>query len=246
MGWMHDTLAYLALQPVHRRWHHDQMTFGLMYAFAENFVLPLSHDEVVHGKGSLLARVPGDAWQQFACLRAYYAFMWAHPGKKLLFMGQEFAQGPEWNHERGLEWSALDIDWHRGVRSLVCDCNRVYRTERALHERDCEADGFRWIVVDDPENSVFAWVRFGAAGAPPVAVVANFTPVPRHSYRLGLPAPGRWREILNTDSASYGGSDCGNAGGVDAQASASHGFPCSAAVVLPPLGTVWLVHEGSR
>jgi 1,4-alpha-glucan branching enzyme len=246
MGWMNDTLDYLKLQPVHRRWHHDRMTFGLMYAFAENFVLPLSHDEVVHGKGSLLARVSGDAWQQFASLRAYYAFMWAHPGKKLLFMGQEFAQGREWNFEAGLDWSSLDIDWHRGVQTLVRDCNRAYRTQRALHERDCEADGFRWIVVDDPENSVFGWLRFGGDGAQLVAAIANFTPVPRLAYRIGLPLPGRWREVLNTDAAAYGGSDCGNAGGVAAHAGECHGYPCSAEVVLPPLATVWLVHEGSE
>jgi 1,4-alpha-glucan branching enzyme len=244
MGWMHDTLEYLRLQPVHRRWHHDRMTFGLMYAFAENFVLPLSHDEVVHGKGSLLARIPGDAWQQFATLRAYYAFMWAHPGKKLLFMGQEFAQGREWNFETGLEWKLLDIGWHRGVQALVRDCNREYRAQPALHERDCEGEGFRWIVVDDPETSVFAWLRFAGDGAPPVAAIANFTPVPRAGYRIGLPLPGRWREILNTDAASYGGSGCGNAGGVDANAVAHHGYAYSAAVTLPPLGALLLVHEG--
>ena len=245
MGWMHDTLAYLELQPVHRRWHHDRMTFGLMYAFAENFVLPVSHDEVVHGKGSLLARVPGDAWQQFASLRTYYAFMWAHPGKKLLFMGQEFGQGREWNFEAGLDWHLLDIGWHQGVQALVRDCNRTYRTQRALHERDCEADGFRWIVVDDPENSVLAWLRFGGEGAQPVAVLANFTPVPRPDYRIGLPLPGRWREILNTDATIYGGSGWGNAGGIDAHVGECHGYPCSAQVVLPPLAAVWLVYDGS-
>ncbi len=245
MGWMHDTIDYLRQVPVHRRWHHDRMTFGLMYAFAENFVLPLSHDEVVHGKGSLLAKIPGDAWQQFATLRAYYAFMWAHPGKKLLFMGQEFAQGREWNADAGLDWPLLDIQWHRGVQALVRDCNRAYRAHRALHERDCDADGFRWIVVDDPENSVFAWVRYGGDGAPPVTAVANFTPVPRADYRIGLPQPGRWREILNTDAAHYGGSNRGNAGGVFADATPSHGYPCSATLALPPLGTLWLVHEGS-
>jgi len=244
MGWMHDTLEYLRLQPVHRRWGHDKMTFGLMYAFAENFVLPLSHDEVVHGKGSLLARIPGDAWQQFATLRAYYAFMWAHPGKKLLFMGQEFAQGREWNFESGLDWNLLDFGWHRGVQALVRDCNREYRSQRALHERDCESEGFRWIVVDDRESSVLAWLRLAGDGAPPVAVIANFTPVPRTGYRLGLPLPGRWREILNSDAALYGGSDYGNAGGVVAKAEGHHGYACSAEVRLPPLGALWLVHEG--
>ena len=244
MGWMHDTLQYLRQIPVHRRWHHDRITFGLMYAFAENFVLPLSHDEVVHGKGSILARIPGDAWQQFATLRAYYALMWAYPGKKLLFMGQEFAQGREWNFDAGLEWHALDIGWHRGVATLVRDCNRAYRRERALHERDCEGEGFRWIEVNDRLHSVFAWLRFGGDGAPPVAVAVNFTPVPRDHYRIGLPFPGRWREILNTDASVYGGSGRGNAGSIIAERTASHGFPCSAAIVLPPLGTVWFVHEG--
>jgi 1,4-alpha-glucan branching enzyme len=243
MGWMHDTLDYLKLEPVHRKWHHEKITFGLMYAFAENFVLPLSHDEVVHGKGSLLARTRGDPWRQFATLRLYYAFMWAYPGKKLIFMGQEFAQGREWNFESGLEWGALDVGWHRGVQSLVRDCNREYRAQRALHERDCEGEGFRWIVVDDRERSVFAWLRSGGAGAPPVAVVANFTPVPRIRYRIGLPLPGRWREILNSDAAAYGGSNAGNAGGIDAQATGHNGYPCSAEVTLPPLGALWLIHE---
>ncbi len=243
MGWMHDTLEYLKLQPLYRKWHHDLMTFSLMYAFSENFILPISHDEVVHGKGSLLARVPGDAWQQFATLRAYYAFMWAHPGKKLLFMGQEFAQGREWAFGAALDWSLLDIDWHRGVRSLVADCNRAYAAHPALHQRDCEGEGFRWIEVNDSASSVFAWLRTGGEGAPPVAVVVNFTPVPRDDYRIGLPLPGRWREILNTDGAVYGGSNRGNAGGVDAHGGAHHGYPYSAQLVLPPLAALWLVHE---
>ena len=243
MGWMHDTLEYLRISAVHRRWHHDRMTFGLMYAFTENFILPLSHDEVVHGKGSLLARMPGDAWQQFATLRAYYAFMWAHPGKKLLFMGQEFAQGREWDFAAALEWSLLDVDWHRNVQTLVRDCNNAYRTYRALHERDCEADGFRWITVDDSASSVFAWLRFGGEGASPIAAVCNFTPVPREDYVLGLPLPGRWREILNTDAAVYGGSDRGNAGGVDASAVEHRGYPCSARITVPPLAAIWFVHD---
>jgi 1,4-alpha-glucan branching enzyme len=221
------------------------MTFGLVYAFTENFVLPLSHDEVVHGKGSLLARMPGDAWRQFAGLRAYFAFMWAHPGKKLLFMGQEFAQGREWDFSGGLDWSLTEVDWHRGVQALVRDLNRAYRRERALHERDCEAEGFRWIAVDDRDNSVLAWLRTGAEGAPPVVAICNFTPVPRPGYRLGLPLPGRWRELLNTDAAAYGGSNAGNAGGVSAHAAPAHGLPCSASLHLPPLATLWLVHEGS-
>jgi 1,4-alpha-glucan branching enzyme len=244
MGWMHDTLQYLSREPVHRRWHHDRMTFGLIYAFTENFILPLSHDEVVHGKRSLLGRIHGDAWQQFATLRAFYAAMWTHPGKKLLFMGQEFAQGREWNFDAGLDWPLLSIDWHRGIQALVRDCNRGYRAERALHARDCEAEGFRWLVVDDAANSVFAWLRL-APDARPVAVVVNFTPVPRAAYRIGLPQPGRWREILNTDGAAYGGSNSGNAGGVDATAGEWAGLPCHADLMLPPLGTLWLAHEGS-
>ena len=244
MGWMNDTLAYVREDPVHRRWHHDRMTFGLIYAFTENFVLPLSHDEVVHGKGSLLARMPGDAWQKFAGLRAYYAFMWAHPGKKLLFMGQEFAQGREWSHDGELDWGQAGVDWHRGVQALVRDLNRLHRRERALHERDCEPEGFAWIEVSDRASSVFAWSRHGGEGASPVVAVANFTPVPREGYRLGLPRAGRWREILNTDAAAYGGSNAGNAGGVEASGPPSHGLPQSAGLRLPPLATLWLVHDG--
>ena len=245
MGWMHDTLKYLGEDPVHRAWHHDKMTFGMVYAFTENFVLPISHDEVVHGKGSLLDRIPGDAWQRFATLRAYYAFMWAYPGKKLLFMGQEFAQGREWNFDGQLDWPLLDVSWHQGVQALVRDCNRMYRDERALHERDCEPEGFRWIIVDDRADSVFAWARFGVDGAQPVVVVSNFTPVPRPDFRIGLPAGGRWREVLNTDSVMYGGSNAGNAGVVVAERRASHGFGSSATVTLPPLATLWLIHEGA-
>ncbi len=244
MGWMHDTLKYMGENPVHRRWHHDQMTFGLLYAFTENFVLPLSHDEVVHGKRSLLDRMPGDAWQRFAALRAYYAFMWAYPGKKLLFMGQEFAQGREWDHDAQLDWELLERPQHQAVQALVRDCNRLYRAERALHARDCESEGFRWISVDDAAHSVFAWARFGGDGARPVVAAANFTPVPRTGYRLGLPHGGRWNEILNTDSSAFGGSDVGNAGGVTAEPVPSHGYPYSAAVTLPPLGTIWLAHAG--
>jgi 1,4-alpha-glucan branching enzyme len=215
-----------------------------VYAFSENFVLPLSHDEVVHGKGALVAKMPGDAWQQFASLRAYFAFMWAYPGKKLLFMGQEFAQGREWNFDGQLDWSLLDVEWHKGVQALVRDCNREYRAQRALHERDCEGEGFRWIEVDDRLHSVYAWLRFGGEGAPIVAAVSNFTPVPRERHVIGLPQAGRWREILNTDAAVYGGSNRGNVGGVMANPTPSHGYPCSATMSLPPLATVWLVHEG--
>ncbi|HEY3285939.1 MAG TPA: 1,4-alpha-glucan branching protein GlgB [Gemmatimonadaceae bacterium] len=245
MGWMHDTLKYMGEDPVHRRWHHNLMTFGLLYAFTENFVLPLSHDEVVHGKRSLLDRMPGDPWQRFATLRAYYAFMWAYPGKKLLFMGQEFAQGREWNHDVSLEWDLLQHAPHQAVQALVRDCNRLYRAERALHERDNEDGGFRWIAVDDAAHSVFAWARFGGDGARPVVAAANFTPVPRTHYRLGLPHGGHWREVLNSDASVFGGSNVGNAGGVDAEPVPAHGFSHSAVVTLPPLGTIWLAHDGA-
>jgi 1,4-alpha-glucan branching enzyme len=239
MGWMHDTLVYMSKDPVHRRWHHHQMTFGLLYAFTENFILPLSHDEVVHGKGTILGRMPGDAWQKFANLRAYYAFMWGHPGKKLLFMGQEFGQGAEWNADASLDWHLLEIDWHKGVQRLVKDLNRLYAIEPALHQRDCDGAGFEWLEANDAENSVLAWLRKGQEGAPPVLVICNFTPTPRAGYRLGLPTAGRWREILNTDACIYGGSGMGNLGMIETEEVASHGRPYSARLTLPPLATVW-------
>jgi 1,4-alpha-glucan branching enzyme len=236
MGWMHDTLQYMARDPVHRRFHHNDLTFGLLYAFSENFVLPLSHDEVVHGKGSLIAKMTGDGWQQFANLRAYYAFMWGYPGKKLLFMGQEFAQGAEWSEARSLDWWQLDLEPHRGVHRLVRDLNHLYRETPALHQRDCEGDGFEWLIADDAENSVFAWLR-KAPGQPLVAVVTNFTPTPHSGYALPLPIAGRWKEILNTDAGDYGGTSVGNMGGVTAE-TADGGV--RAIVTLPPLGTIWL------
>ena len=236
MGFMHDTLAYLGREPVHRRFHHDELTFGLMYAFSENFVLPLSHDEVVHGKGSLIAKMAGDDWQKFATLRAFYAFMWGYPGKKLLFMGQEFAQRREWSEARPLDWDLLDHAPHRGVRQAVRDLNLLYRSRPALHARDCEPDGFSWAIVDDRANSVFAWLR-RAPDADPVAVVANFTPVPRPDYRVPLPQAGRWREIINTDAADYGGSGMGNGGFVEARAD---GGGLAATMLLPPLATIML------
>ncbi|HQR10690.1 MAG TPA: 1,4-alpha-glucan branching protein GlgB [Casimicrobiaceae bacterium] len=244
MGWMHDVLMYLHQAPAQRRRLHGSVTFGLTYAFAENFVLPLSHDEVVHGKGSLLDKMNGDAWRQFATLRAFYAFMWAYPGKKLLFMGQEFAQRREWDFLAGLDWPALEVAAHRGMQSVVRDCNAHYRRHAALHDGDCVATGFRWIVVDDARHSVFAWLRIDRGPGPPVAVVSNFTPAPHREYRIGLPKPGRWREILNTDSALYGGSDVGNAGEVLARAVPCHGFPYSARITVPPLGTLWFLHDG--
>jgi 1,4-alpha-glucan branching enzyme len=243
MGWMHDTLDYMTLDPVHRRFHHDKLTFGLLYAFTENFVLPLSHDEVVHGKGSLYGKMPGDPWQKLANLRAYYALMWAYPGKKLLFMGQEFGQPREWNFETSLDWHMLEDPAHRGVQSLVRDLNRLYSTEPALHARDCEPEGFRWIVADDRDQSVFAWLRFGGEGAQPIAVISNFTPLPRPGYRLGLPHGGVWREILNTDAQDYGGSHLGNLGRVLAGDEPAHGFLHSATVMVPPLATLYLRYE---
>jgi 1,4-alpha-glucan branching enzyme len=239
MGWMHDTLAYLARDPVHRRHHHNELTFGLLYAFSENFVLPLSHDEVVHGKGSLIAKMPGDGWQKFANLRAYYAFMWGYPGKKLLFMGQEFAQGAEWSEARSLDWRQLEIEPHRGVQRLVRDLNRLYRDRPALHARDCEGEGFEWLIADDAENSVYAWLR-KAPGERPVAVVSNFTPVPREGYRVPLPHAGRWREVLNSDAGAYGGGGIGNRGAVEA---AADDRGVGAPMTLPPLATVWLEYE---
>jgi 1,4-alpha-glucan branching enzyme len=236
MGFMHDTLRYMSREPVHRRYHHDDVTFGLVYAFDENFVLPLSHDEVVHGKGSLLNKMAGDEWQKFANLRAYYAFMWGYPGKKLLFMGQEFAQRREWSEDRALDWELRDAPAHEGVRNLVRDLNRLYRDNAALHARDCEPDGFEWLVADDAENSVFAWLRKAPLGRP-IAVVSNMTPTLRTEYRLPLPWDGFWREVLNTDSPYYGGSGNGNLGRVEAK----HGF---AEVTLPPLSTVMFEYAG--
>ncbi len=243
MGWMHDTLRYFARDPVHRRWHHHELTFGLLYAFSENFVLPLSHDEVVHGKGSLLARMPGDAWQKFANLRALLALMWGHPGKKLLFMGQEFAQGAEWSEARALDWHLLEIGWHRGVQRLVGDLNRLYRELPALHIGDCAVDGFAWIEADDAEHSVYAWLRLGRPGDAPVLVVANLTPVPREGWRIGVPRPGLWRERLNTDALVYEGSGVGNLGAVEAEPVAWHGRPYSLRLTLPPLAVLYFEAE---
>jgi 1,4-alpha-glucan branching enzyme len=239
MGWMHDTLEYVARDPIYRRWSHDKLTFGLLYAFTENFILPISHDEVVHGKGSVVGKIPGDEWQKFATARAYYGFMWGHPGKKLLFMGQEFGQTSEWNFDAALPWWLLDHKPHQGLQAFVRDLNRLYRDRPALYARDCEAEGFRWIVVNDDAQSVLAFGRYGAEGDRPVAVICNFTPVPRLGYRLGLPGAGHWREVLNSDAAIYGGSNMGNFGGVVAEERPAHGFPASAALTLPPLSTLF-------
>ena len=240
MGWMHDTLRFISKEPVHRRYHHHDLTFGLLYAFTENFILPLSHDEVVHGKGSILGKMPGDRWQRFANLRAYYGFMWGHPGKKLLFMGGEFGQEREWNHDHSLDWHLLDDPLHRGVKDLLRDLNRAYRDLPALHERDCEAGGFQWLVSDDADNSVIAWARFGTDPGRVAIVISNFTPVPRAGYHLGVPLPGHYREVVNTDAALYGGSSVGNMGGVTAVAEEAHGRPQSIFVTLPPLATIIL------
>ena len=234
MGFMHDTLQYFARDPVHRKHHHTDLTFGLLYAFSENFVLPLSHDEVVHGKGTLLHKMAGDDWQKFANLRAYYGFMWGYPGKKLLFMGQEFAQRREWSEARELDWDLLQHAPHRGMQALVRDLNYLHRSRPALHARDCEPDGFAWLIVDDQERSVFAWLR-SAPGGSPVAVVCNFTPVVRENYAVPLPRAGRWKEILNSDAREYGGSGIGNRGMVEAVAVDGR---ASALVRLPPLATL--------
>ena len=242
MGWMHDTLHYIQEDPVYRSYHHSQMTFGLLYAFSENFILPISHDEVVHGKGSLLARMPGDEWQRFANMRAYLGWMFAHPGKKLLFMGCEFAQEKEWNHDSSLDWHLLDQPNHKGVQSLVRDLNQLYGATPALHERDCEAEGFKWLIGGDTENSVFAFARLGAHGGLAVAA-SNFTPVPRTNYRIGVPKPGFYKEAVNSDAGAYGGSNLGNIGGAHSENVGAHGEDQSIVLTLPPLSTLILTFE---
>jgi 1,4-alpha-glucan branching enzyme len=242
MGWMHDSLDYVRHEPVHRSYHHGQMTFGLMYAFSERFVLPISHDEVVHGKGSLLRKMPGDRWQQMANLRAYLAFMWSHPGKQLLFMGQEFAQDREWAEQRGLDWFHLDDPMHAGMQRLVGDLNRAYADNPALWALDSSPEGFEWIDANDAAGNVFSYLRHDHRGST-VACVVNFAGMPHHDYTVGLPAAGRWTEIVNTDAEVYGGSGVGNLGGVTAVDEASHGRPASAQVTVPPLGAVWLRHD---
>ena len=241
MGWMHDTLAYFAHDPIHRRFHHHELTFSLLYAFSENFILPLSHDEVVHGKGSLLSKMPGDRWQQFANLRALYGYMWAHPGKKLLFMGQEFAQEAEWSHERSLDWHLLERREHSAIQLLVRDLNRIYRQEPALWSHDNDAEGFSWLEPNDAAANVIAFIRRSPERA--IVCVANNSPVVREGYRVGLPSGGRWREVLNTDSHRYGGSDVGNGGWLAAEALPWNEQAHSVALSLPPLAVVWLVPE---
>ncbi|MDO8908976.1 MAG: 1,4-alpha-glucan branching protein GlgB [Pseudohongiella sp.] len=245
MGWMNDTLRYMSRDPIHRKHHHQDLRFGLVYAFSEQFILPLSHDEVVHGKRSLLEKMPGDDWQKFANLRAYLAFMWAHPGKKLLFMGAEFAQRREWNHDRGLDWHLLQGDQgelHQGIQKLVADLNHTVRSCPALYELDSDADGFRWIDADVDNHSVYIFMRKAPGHAPVIAVV-NLTPVVHYHWRIGIPHAGRYGEILNTDSSYYGGSGVGNLGAVEAQPIPSHGFDHSIVLNLPPLGTLFLCHQ---
>ncbi|MEW6325400.1 MAG: 1,4-alpha-glucan branching protein GlgB [Nitrospirota bacterium] len=244
MGWMHDTLSYVSHDPVHRKHHHHLLTFSLWYAFTENFILPLSHDEVVHGKGSLLGKMPGDEWQRFANLRLLYGAMYGHPGKKLLFMGGEFGQVPEWRHEESLEWHVLQYPLHAGLQRWVRDLNRVYRAEPALHELDFELDGFAWLDSQDWEQSVVAFLRKGKTTRGVVAVVANFTPVPRLQYRIGVPCGGYWKELLNSDAALYGGSNLGNGGGVHAEPAPWHGRDYSLSLTVPPLGVIFLKSEG--
>jgi 1,4-alpha-glucan branching enzyme len=243
MGWMHDTLDYFQREPIHRRFHHHQLTFSLVYAFTENFVLPLSHDEVVHGKRSLVDKLPGDRWQKLANLRALYGYMWAHPGKQLLFMGGELAQWREWDAETSLDWHLLEEADHQGVQTLVRDLNRVYRETPALWEDDFEPSGFRWLEPNDAAANVLAFARVGKDPKQPVVCVCNLSPVPRYGYRVGMPQRGRWREALNTDSTFYGGSGEGNLGEVQAETLPWHDQPFSAELTLPPLGVVWLVPE---
>ena len=239
---MNDTLRYMARNPIHRRYHHNDMTFAALYAFTENYVLPLSHDEVVHGKGSLIAKMSGDDWQQFAALRAYYAFMWGWPGKKLLFMGQEFAQREEWNEAKGLDWWLLDAGMHEGVRRLVGDLNGAYRDLPALHGRDNEPDGFEWLIGNDHANSVFAWTR-KSNGSNAVVVVSNMTPVPRDNYRVPMPKEGQWSERINTDAGWYGGSNSGNQGKVVAHKAEGGWMPAYADLYIPPLATLILKYD---
>ena len=239
MGWMHDTLEYFSKEPVHRRYHHKDLTFGLIYAWSENFVLPFSHDEVVHGKGSLYGRMPGDRWQKFANLRSLYAYMWAHPGRQLLFMGCEFGQPREWNHDQSLDWHLLEEPDHGGLYALVRDLNRLYRAEPALWRTDIEPSTFQWLDSYNADENVLIFLRHGGPDDPGLLCASNFSPVPRHGYRVGVPKPGRYPEIFNSDAPLYGGSGVGNLGGVEAHQTPLHDFPCTVEITLPPLATVW-------
>jgi 1,4-alpha-glucan branching enzyme len=240
MGWMHDMLEYIEQDPVHRRWYHEKITFSMLYAFTENFVLPFSHDEVVHGKRSMLDKMPGDLWQKHATLRTLYGYMFGHPGKKLMFMGSEFGQWREWSAEESLDWHLLEEPLHAGLRRWVQDLNRTYQQERSLHDVDFEATGFAWIDCHDNANSVVSMVRRARDASDFTVMVANFTPVPRPDYRIGVPAAGWYREILNSDAALYGGSNMGNSGGVQSDPIADHGYQQSISLTVPPLGFVLL------
>ncbi|MTD16718.1 1,4-alpha-glucan branching protein GlgB [Nakamurella sp. YIM 132087] len=244
MGWMHDSLEYLHRDPIYRSWHHNELTFSLMYAFSEQFVLPISHDEVVHGKGSLWGKIPGDDWQKAATLRTYFAYMWSHPGKQLLFMGQELGNPSEWNEAVSVPWQLRDVPLHDGIRALVGDLNRTYQGTPALYTQDFTPAGFQWIDANDRQGNVIAFLRWGSDGSPLVCV-ANFSPTPHSGYRVGLPFSGVWREVLNTDSSVYGGSGMGNMGAVVAAEQEWHGQPASATLTVPPLGALWLVPESA-
>jgi len=246
MGWMHDTLVYMSKDPIHRHYHHHLLTFRLLYAFHENFVLPLSHDEVVHGKGSLLGKMPGDDWQKFANLRVLYGYMYAQPAKKLLFMGGEFGQRAEWRHEESLEWHLLQYAPHAGLQRWVRDLNRLYRQEKALHELDFQPEGFEWIDCNDADGSTISLFRRAGSTADLILVACNFTPVPRPNYRVGAPRGGVWKEVLNSDSHEYGGSGWGNLGFVEAAPIPLHGRPCMLNLTLPPLAVLFLKSEGGQ
>jgi 1,4-alpha-glucan branching enzyme len=244
MGWMHDTLEYMSQDPIYRRYHHNRLTFRMIYAFHENFVLPLSHDEVVYGKRSLIGKMPGDDWQKFANLRALFGYMYAQPGKKLLFMGGEFGQWREWVHDGSLEWDLTGYPLHAGLQRWVQDLNRLYRSEPALHEMDCDPAGFEWIDCDDADSSTVTLIRKGKSSSTVILVVCNFTPVPRYSYRLGSPRSGFWQEILNSDAGEYGGSNMGNLGGVETVPVPLHGRPYSLTITLPPLSVSFFKNQG--
>jgi 1,4-alpha-glucan branching enzyme len=244
LGWMHDTLEYFKLDPAHRKYHHNELTFRMLYAFTENFVMPLSHDEVVHGKGSLIGRMPGDEWQRFANLRLLFGYMYGQPGKKLLFMGGEFGQDGEWRHENALQWDLLQYPVHSGVSQWITDLNRLHTTEPALHELDCDPAGFEWIAADDKEASVISHLRKASSGRQTYLLVYNFTPVPRYNYRIGVPTGGTWREMANSDSEYYGGSGLGNLGLVQAAATPAHGRDWSVELTLPPLAVLFLKSGG--
>jgi 1,4-alpha-glucan branching enzyme len=247
MGWMHDFLTYMTKEPVHRRYHHDQLTFEMSYAFSERFVLPLSHDEVVHGKGSLLRKMPGDDWQKFANARAAFAYLFAHPGKKLHFMGLEFGQWDEWKVKGGLDWHLVQPSGlHEGLQSLVCDLNRLYRAEPALRDLDLSHEGFQWVDFHDRDQNVICFLRRAREPGDCIVCAFNFSPVPRTDYRIGVPRFGHYAEILNTDAAIYGGGNVGNLGGKTAEAVPAHNFQDSISLSLPPLGAVWLRLQGAQ